>query len=278
MNILQVQGLKKASKVRMSLDIDLYQPINIFDICLKLGVTVQFLDINMEGFYINGDLEKRILLSCQRPLPRRNFTCGHELGHHMFDHGSQLDMVVDERAQPSIKDDNEILVDTFSANLLMPIAAIQKEFKNRNINIDNASAIDFYKISSLFGVGYHTLITHCRVYNLITFAKATELLKLTPSRLFKRLFGESLSPSYFKIIDQITNYLPVDLEESNYLLLPESFDVDNEFLELIQLTTYGKLYSARKTGITSISSSENESCFVRIQPKNYVGFAEYRHL
>jgi len=41
----------------------------------------------MEGMYYRGD-PARIVIGARRPLSRRNFTCGHELGHHIFGHGS----------------------------------------------------------------------------------------------------------------------------------------------------------------------------------------------
>jgi FixJ family two-component response regulator len=61
---------------------------------------VRFNNINMEGVYRRG-LPPRIHLSARRPLPRRAYNCAHELGHHVFGHGSSIDELrEDAKAQP----------------------------------------------------------------------------------------------------------------------------------------------------------------------------------
>lgn len=279
MNNLYIQGIKKASEIRLKLGYDLYQPLNIYDVCEKLGVDVQFVDVNMEGFYISKLDFNRILISNKRPFARRVFTCGHELGHHVFNHGLKLDILNDDTSSNQYKDDDEKLVDTFSANLLMPIAGVESEFLKRNINPSTASPLDFYIISSVFGVGYQSLVTHCKINRLINEFKSMELSKLTPSKIFENEFGNVGEKSHFKIIDGLSDPMPVDLEISNYLILPEGFIIDDDFLEKKINTKTVSIFSAKKTGITSISSASGDiSYFVRIQPKDYVGFATYRHL
>jgi hypothetical protein len=54
------------------------------------GVTVRFNNINMEGMYQRG-APPRIHLSARRPLSRRTYNCAHELGHHVFGHGSSIE-------------------------------------------------------------------------------------------------------------------------------------------------------------------------------------------
>lgn len=161
MNQLYTSAIRKASEVRIKLGLDLFEPINIYDVCASLGIDVRFVDINMEGLYVNNNGIPQILLSCLRPFPRRIFTCGHELGHHVFNHGLKVDVISDESENSSFKSNDEILVDAFAAALLMPVGGIQAEFTKRNINFQAATPVDFYTISSVFGVGYQTLITHC---------------------------------------------------------------------------------------------------------------------
>jgi hypothetical protein len=57
---------------------------------VPLGVTVRFNNINMEGMYQRG-APPRIHLSARRPLSRRTYNCAHELGHHVFGHGSSIE-------------------------------------------------------------------------------------------------------------------------------------------------------------------------------------------
>uniref|UniRef100_UPI003F9576DD ImmA/IrrE family metallo-endopeptidase n=1 Tax=Rhizobium leguminosarum TaxID=384 RepID=UPI003F9576DD len=74
------------------------------------------------------------MLSCLRPFPRRIFTCGHELGHHVFNHGMKVDIIAEESEDSTFKSSDEILVDSFSAALLMPVGGIQAEFSERNLS------------------------------------------------------------------------------------------------------------------------------------------------
>lgn len=284
MNELYTSAIRKASEIRMKLGYSLYEPINIYDVCSKLEIDVQFVDINMEGFYVNNKIMDntdypKILISRLRPFPRRVFTCGHELGHHIFNHGLKLDILTDENDTSNHKSNDEILVDAFSAHLIMPVACVQSEFKKRKLDFSLATETDYYIVSSLLGVGYQTLIMHCKVNRLINEYKYLELSKHTPSKIFKKHFGNVEEKAYFKIIDFKTSNLPIDLEVSNYLVIPSDFEVDTNYFEKVKNTELGTLYLAKKSGISSIYSNTSEkSCFARIQPQNYIGFAEYRHL
>lgn len=279
MRNLFTSAIRKASETRIKLGLDLFEPINIYDVCSSLGIDVRFVDINMEGLYVNNNNVPQILLSCLRPFPRRVFTCGHELGHHVFNHGLKADILSEEDEGSSVKSSDEILADAFSAALLMPIGGIQAEFTKRNLSFQSASPIDFYLISSIFGVGYQTLITHCKVNRLINEYRSMELLKYNPAKIFKTYIETVEEKSYFKIIDGKASSKPVDLEVFNYLVLPHEFIVDEDFLEKKLETKNGVLCITKRPGISSVYSELSDvSFFVRVQPQNYVGFAEYRHL
>jgi hypothetical protein len=278
MNQLYTSAIRKSSELRLKLGYNLYEPINIYEICSQLGIDVQFVDINMEGLYVKNNNLPKIIISCLRPFPRRVFTCGHEIGHHVFGHGLRVDILSDDSESSKLKNDDEILVDAFSAHLLMPVLAIQSEFKKRKLDFHTAQPIDYYSVSSVLGVGYSTLVVHCSANRLIRADKAIELSKFTPARLFKTHIGTVQDRSYFKIIDIKNDNKPIDLEVGNYIVLPPNFDADKNFLEKMHLTEKGNLFCALKSGITSIYSNTSDiNCKIRIQPQNYVGFADYRH-
>src|SRR6266487_5476530 len=132
MNSLYRDAILKASEVRKQLGVNMFQPLNIYDSCINLEVNVKFVDVNMEGFYVKQGGMSTILISSQRPFPRRCFTCGHELGHHVFNHGLKVDILSDESGRSTSKNRDEILVDAFAAALLMPVGGIQAEFAKRN--------------------------------------------------------------------------------------------------------------------------------------------------
>ncbi|HEY5326527.1 MAG TPA: ImmA/IrrE family metallo-endopeptidase [Mucilaginibacter sp.] len=279
MNTLLIQAIKKAGQIRTKLKLDMFEPANIFDICADLGVSVRFIDVSMEGMYVNQENAAipTILLSSLRPMPRRVFTCAHELGHHIFGHGSKIDGLTEEGASANIYDNDEYLVDAFAGAFLMPIAGVEAEFSKRNLEPKNASPIQFYIISSIFGTGYSTLITHCRVNRLINELKATSLLKQTPAKLLQQIIGTVWEKSHFKIIDNQTQLSVIDLEVGNYLFLPEDVNTEGKHLRKIRKTDFGNLFIAEHPGITRAITIAT-GYFIRIQNAGYTGLAEYRHL
>lgn len=156
MNTIYTNAIRRASELRLQLGLGLFHPINIYDVCAKLEVDVKFVDIDMEGLYVSLSNTPTILLSSLRPFSRKVFTCGHELGHHVFRHGFKVDILMGENENDGYKSNDEKLVDAFSAALLMPTAGIQAEFSKRKLDFNSANEIDFFTISSLFGVGYET--------------------------------------------------------------------------------------------------------------------------
>jgi Zn-dependent peptidase ImmA (M78 family) len=274
-------ALLKADEVRMQLGLNMFQPINIFDACIELELTVKFVDVNMEGMYISQKDAKypTILLSNKRPLPRRCYSCAHELGHHAFGHGTTVDALSERNAISKHYDDKELLVDSFAGALLMPIAGIEAAFTKRKWVIQNVSPIDFYTICSTFGVGYNTLIHHCRATQLISGLQADNLEKVTPGKILKTLIGADLQTAYFKIIDKKSKLPAIDLEVSNYIIFPPDVEIEGEHLVKKQLTTVGTAYQAMKPGIVRATTPDGSlNSFIRIQNFQYIGLAEYRHL
>lgn len=275
-----MQATLKADEVRQHFDLDMFQPINVFDACIELGITVTFVNINMEGMYIKKNGRRpTILLSNQRPIPRRFYTCAHELGHHVFNHGTKIDGLNEQTSGSSHYDHDELLVDTFAGALLMPVAGVQAEFVKRNWNIKNATPIQFYIVCSVFGTGYQSLITHCKFNKLISVAKADSLLTLTPSKILEGIFPSHSNNSHFKIIDSESELSTIDLEVSNYIFLPKEAVIEGDHLQFRQETYAGTAYSAVKPGIVRVTSSDGSiNSYVRIQNFQYSGHAEYRHL
>ncbi len=153
------KAMKAAVKTRARAGIDQMSPVCIFDLCEKLGVTVRFTDINMEGMYSGGETP-RIFVSSQRPLARRVFTCGHELGHCEFGHGATIDEMKEETAALKDENPNEFLVNAFSSFVLMPIIGLRGAFARRGTDMHTATPAQILAVANNFGVGYATLITH----------------------------------------------------------------------------------------------------------------------
>lgn len=283
MRSIFLKAIKSATKVRSNLGLNMFEPLNIYDLCNSQGVSVRIVDINMEGMYIKADNHNKptILISNRRPLPRRVFTCAHEYGHHFFGHGSKIDNLDDKNSNlySSEQDEEELLVNAFAGSLLMPIAGVQAEFFKRKLDPNTANQVEFYLISSLFGVGYNSLIYHCKVNKLISNTRAKQLLKYTPAKILKESFSNKIKPSYFKYFDRHNQPQVSDVEVSNYLIIPNEAIVDTLFFRSIEKTEQGTIYLVIKPGITEIKSEYfKEKIIIRIERKNYSGLSQYRHL
>lgn len=281
MNSIFLRAGKAADKVRISLNLDMFEPINIYDSCEKLGLTVRFVDINMEGMYMSSNKVNKssILISNKRPLVRRSFTCAHELGHHYFKHGTRVDALEESNQYNETQKDEELSVNAFAGFLLMPIAGVLAEFAKRKWNPNKALPIQYYLISSHFGVGYHTLIYHCRANRVINFAKAKELLKYNPAKIFKTYFSKDIVTSHYKIFDKYYNSSMIEVEVLNYLIFPKTVSIEGNHTELILETKLGNIYKVLKVGIIKTTSLiDDKSISIRIQKKDYVGLSENRHL
>ena len=281
MNSLLMQAIKKAGQLRTKLKLNMFEPINVFDTCAELEVTVRFIDVSMEGMYINqaDAVNQVILISNLRPMPRRTYTCAHELGHHIFEHGSKIDGLTQEGVNTSVYDKDEYLVDAFAGALLMPIAGIENAFVERKLEPKKASPIQFYIISSFFGIGYTTLITHCKANNLISESKAMLLSKHSPAKMLQMIMGKGVENSHFKIIDNLFHLSVIDLEVGNYIFLPAEINIEGDHLQKLKITDYGDAFIAMKPGIVrAVSVKNHNGYFIRIQNAGYIGLAENRHL
>ncbi|WP_342084849.1 ImmA/IrrE family metallo-endopeptidase [Dyadobacter sp. OTU695] len=281
MNALPVQAIKKANQIRTKLKLNIFEPINVFDACNQLEVSVRFIDISMEGMYVSiSDASSPvILISSLRPLPRRVFTCAHELGHHLFGHGSKIDGLNEDGSKMASYDKEEYLVDVFAGALLMPIAGVEREFKIRKWTPENCTSLQFYTVSSMFGTGYSTMVKHCRAHKIITDSKATELLRDSPGKILRGIAGEAVESAYFRIIDANSVLPTIDLEVGGYLFFPPYVTIEGDHLLKVKNTDIGDMFIAKRPGICrAVSTLNSTGSFVRVQNNNYVGLAENRHL
>jgi Zn-dependent peptidase ImmA (M78 family) len=270
-------AMQKSIEIRNKMGLALNTPICIYDLCDKLNVTVRFVDYNMEGMYVKD--RTLILLSALRPVPRRNFTCAHELGHHVFGHGTTVDELIEDLETPKIFQPNEFLVDSFAGFLLMPTLGIRKAFASRNWNSASATPQQIFTIACSFGVGYKTLIDHL-TYSLkmLTAAQAKLLLKSKPKTIREEILGRSSTESLI-IADEHWSLPIINAEVGSLLLLPSTAEAAKTTISLEEDSPKGRLFRANRPGIVRVCCPNTEwAVFVRISHYQFVGLSKYRHL
>lgn len=275
---LAAQALSASLKVRSRAKADLVSPVCPYDICQELEISVKFVDVNMEGVYVK-EPKPRIIISALRPLARRNFTCGHELGHHVFGHGSNLDLLIKDRDDESYESPEEFLADSFSSFLLLPALGVRKAFAVRSWDPQSASPAQIYTIACNFGVGYTTLVNHLTYsLNQISRAQAKALLRSSPQTVREGILGSSSSDP-LTIIDRHWLAPTADVEVGTNLLLPADALPSNDTLAPVEGSPLPYLFTAMRPGVVRISTPDNSwAIFVRIMPFQFQGLARYRHL
>ena len=266
---------KEALRLRSKAHISIDNSFCIFDLSDNLGVEVKFVDIkSLEGAYIKKS--KNILVSTYRPEGRLRFTCAHELGHFVFDHGDHFDELV-EKPNSTEGRFEERLSDAFASFLLMPQSTIRSAFIRRGLDINTADPNDFLIVATWIGVGYTTILNHLRYGVTILAHKRYEDLIKTHPKSIKSVFCGFDVTSNLVIVDRHWNGRPVDLQVGDYLAV-ESPSSIQDYLELIS-ESRNNIWLAHSPGITKLTMSNPQLSFmVRVRRKEYVGRAIFRHL
>jgi hypothetical protein len=243
-----------------------------------LGVTVRFNNINMEGMYQRG-ASPRIHLSSRRPLPRRAYNCAHELGHHVFGHGSSIDELREDAKENPWEDPKEFLADTFAGFTLMPTMGLRRAFAARDWKPETATAAQMFTIACDFTVGYSTLLTHLSAgVDMISRARAAALQRFTPKALRANILGV-LTPEPLIVADRHRAGPTLDAEVKTLVLLPPGTETTGTNLAYERDIADGRLFRAVRPGIVQATADQGAwAVFVRIALEAYVGLAQYRHL
>lgn len=275
---LAFQAMQAAVSARSRAKLGQHSPICIYGMCEALGITVRFNQINMEGMYQRGT-PPRIHLSALRPLVRRVYSCAHELGHHVFGHGSSIDELREDAAESHLDDPKEFLAEVFAGFVLMPTIGLRRAFSIRGWSPETVTATQVYLIACDFGVGYGTLLTHLSAgISMMPRRRATALQRVKPSAIRLELLGE-LAPHDLIVADLRRPSPTIDAEVNTLLLLPPGVETTGDALVYDRDLTSGRLFRAVRPGIIQARSTANGwAAFIRVARKAYVGLAQYRHL
>jgi hypothetical protein len=272
-------GLDKSLEVREQCGFDFKTPLSIYDVCDELGVAVRFTnDVSMEGVYVAAGLNKpTIILSALRPLSRRTFTCGHEIGHHVFGDGTVLDELEDDRRTRG-RDIKELRADSFAGHFLMPLLGVAEAFTLRGWRPEQAEPAEVYAVACNFGVGYTTLVHHMNLaLHLISPDRAETLLRAQLPRIRQGLLGHMV-PQPLLLADRHFASPTLDSEVGTLILVPAGVHADPG-LEAIGDVNVGTLFRAAKPGIfRAYLPGSDWAVLVRVSRQEYHGLARYRHL
>lgn len=275
---LATAAMSASVQARMNGGFDLLSPLCPYALCKAHGVQVRFTDISMEGMYQRGT-KPRIHLSALRPLARRAFTCVHELGHHIFGHGSTIDQLQDGVSLKSWDDPNEFLVDMFAGFVLMPTLGLRHALARRGWLAHELTPAQAFQVSSEFGVGYSTLVTHmARSLGMIPESHLIALRRTPPKAIRAAILGRPHEPA-LSCVDEHWEAPSLDVEVGGSVLLPMDTTVPVGTLREIGERAGARLFEATAPGIVKLGRLRaRKTLDVRISPARFIGLAEFRHL
>jgi hypothetical protein len=254
-----------------------WQAIDVFDLAKTVGVEVRFAKIaSMEGMYLHRETPV-ILIASERPAGRQRFTCGHELGHHVFADASRIDELFEESGDRRQCTDEESRADMFAGLLLMPKTAVLHAFSARGLNIREATAVDVFRVSCWLGVGYSTLLKHLKYdLHLMSEDQFDELIKHSPKAIRESLLANDAGGELV-IADEHWNSRPIDLKVGDVLLAPPGATIEGRACTPGGDVRCGTLFNASKPGIARVEKV-GWAAFIRVSRNGYEGRSVFRHL
>jgi len=274
---LATVAIAKALRLRKRLEIPMDESVSALDAAESLGIEVRMIDLpSMEGMYVAG-IAPKILLSSLRPQGRRSFTCAHEIGHHIFEHGEQFDELSDEKSNLRKRDPKEYTADCFAAYFLMPKTTIDNGMKRRGYTYENLEPVQVYALASWLGVGYSTLVNHLQYgTGMISRNKAQHLNRMAPRDIRQELLGRSVSSS-LHIADEYWLGRAIDCEVGDYLILPEGTQIEGAQLITLGGESNRTLIQTQSPGVARVTNETlGWAAFIRVSPHEYVGRSCYR--
>lgn len=245
-----------------------------FDLAQKLGVSARLINApTLEGMY-SPSPRPALFVNSYRPAGRRRYTCGHELGHHIFGHGYRLDELDDSNSSSSSPE--EFLAQRFSAALLMPKLAVDSAFVRRGWSIASALPEQFFIIAQELGVGYTTLLFHQEL-NLqqLSKSRANSLRDVSIPQIRTAVAGFSPQNDVFSVDDHWLRE-SVDTEVGDILIVPEGSALDGS---CATITNSPKAHIiAVEPGTCFITLPSNKKILLRVSRRNFIGLARHRFI
>jgi len=269
----------KALQLRQSAGIGLLDPVCVYDLVTKLDIDLWFSELpTVEGIYSRGK-PPVIVVSSARPPGRQAYTCAHELGHHLYDHGFRVDVFLDQKSEEPI----ELIADSFAGFLLMPKTTVSFGFTSRGWSVMLPTPIQVYTVASWLGVGYETLVFHMsRVLGLISASHAKELSKINPFELRSELLGRT-TDNNLTLVDNGWRGRAIDIEVGDYIHMPANSGFlkvgERACVSMVEQDAGKTVYRGQTPGIGRVFiDGTSWAAFVRVSRRRYVGRAIYRHL
>jgi len=216
-----------------------------------------------------------IVVSAERPPGRRRYTCGHELGHHIFGHGTCLDELADEATDSWSPE--EFVAQRFAAALMMPKIAVDSAFARRGWPISQPTPEMIFVVAQELGVGFTTLVGHLNLtLGRLSRAAADSLRRVRLPKLREQFAGFKIEHDLI-FVDQHWGRRTIDVEVGDVVILPKNAKVEGACGSVVEEPTRHVVGAAPGIGSVSIDAGR-PPVSLRVSRREFTGLARYRHL
>lgn len=266
---------RAASRVRADLGVGPTEGVCPFDLAAGLEVPVHLVALpSLEGMY-SPEPRPTIVVSVERPTGRRRYTCGHELGHHVFRHGARLDELAEEATASWSPE--EFIAQRFAAALLMPKLAVDSAFARRGWSVSQPTPERAFIVAQELGVGFTTLVGHLeRTLGHIPHSAADALRRARLPQLRDRLAGFQVEHDLL-VIDRHWSRRTIDAEIGDVLLVPPHAEFEGACASTADSPVRHMIAVAPGIGRLLVNVG-SPPIPVRVSRRGFAGLARYRHL
>ena len=242
-----------------------------------LGIVVRLHAFpSLEGIYSPGG-KPTIILSTERPWGRMRHTCAHELGHHLFGHGTRVDEYgIDEHRR---WDPQEFIADRFATGLLMPKLAVAAAAKRRGWNAASLSPEQAFVLAQEFGVGYTNFVSHLERTLKMMKSRTAETLRRGGRKLrWLRcaVAGFDVGHDVF-VGDEYWGARPMDIETGDIVVVPADAMFSGHCARVEREPTPHIRAIAAGEGRLNLRTRRS-AIRVRVSRRGFTGLAKYRHM
>lgn len=274
---LATRAAREAARVRSGLRIEPTSSLCTLDVAEALGVVVRLHALpSLEGMYTPGDRDT-VLLGTGRPWGRIRHTCGHELGHHVFHHGTSVDELYVGCGAGWRSE--EYLADRFSTALTMPKLAVGDALRRRGWHIATLTAKQVFVLAQDFGVGYRNFVSHAeRSLRILPPTEAASLRRQARSlgHLRNAVAGFKVEHDVF-VGDEHWGARPMDIETGDVVVVPNDALFAGQCARLLRKPKAHLEAVAPGEGWLRLRGRQ-KPILVRVGRRGFTGLACYRHL
>jgi Zn-dependent peptidase ImmA (M78 family) len=216
----------KAQQIHGDLGTPMDRPVDVFGAIEELGAMLAFAPLGGNaGIYLRPkEGPPGILIHEGHPRTKQRYTGGHELGHHVFEHTSEVDGDLEtelRRGQQERWPDDEKVAESFGAWFLMPRKLVKNALTELDIERPRV-ALDVYALSLWLGTSYTATARHLPALRLATKARADEWAAIAPRELKHQLAGDLVPDDMQNDVwwlDERHNGLEIDTRPGDRLIL-----------------------------------------------------------